>query len=177
MSRKIYKVSRVADSMVPIKFVIEGNKITEVIVGDYNFKCRNTPESDRSIIESNFRQLIKRGVLFTKDAKEKEEKADIDERLHKLATSLTKLQRVVLKVFKSKERVKWDEIEKAIKSNIQPEDRRKNIRLIWAGVSAGITRKAQSLDVLKRDEKAFICDRVNETYELNPKLKILKKYV
>lgn len=146
-----------------VRFVIEKEKIVEVEVGDYRFKVKEAPASTMSVIESLFEQLMDRGVLFTK-----EEKEEVDNKYLEFARRLTDKQRNVLALFKDKEEVHYREI-----YALGPEYEGQK----FAGISSGLTRKAQGLGIIDDDESALIWDGANETYKLNPKLKPVLKLI
>lgn len=160
---KVYIVHKQAYSMMKedVRFVIERGRIIEVKVGDYKFQVKETPASNMDIIESLFKQLIERGVLFTK-----EEEKKIEEKYLEFTRSLTNKQRNVLVLFKDKEEVHYKEI-----YSLGPDYEGQK----FAGISSGLTRKAQRLGIIGDKESALIWNSVNETYRLNPKLKPVLK--
>ncbi len=142
-----------------IRFVIEGDKIVEVEVGSYRFRVKEAPVSDRYTIESLFKQLMDKGVVFIRKEKEEEK---IDEKYLEFVRRLTDKQRNVLTLFKDKDEVHYKKIY-SLGSEYQGQK--------FAGISSGLTRKAQGLGILNDKESALIWNSTNETYKLNPKLK------
>jgi hypothetical protein len=137
---------------VKVKMELSDDRITKIVVEDYEFMA-NVPIEFHREIKKLFERLHELGVCFKREEDKKEEEKKIKE----FIKHLTEKQKCILRQFKNRDIVKKDELK----------DKCGDLR----GPLAGLTKKAQSKGLIGENEKVLEFDGVNNVYRLNSKLR------